>query len=104
MISFSDEMLRRAYREGESWRITKSSGAVTIVPSDPTRHPMDITWGWDELRKETKVSCRLHDLRHTSATHLAENGVSESTILAMMGHIEPGHAGTLQPHSDCRKA
>jgi integrase len=57
------------------------------VPSDPTRHATDITWGWDELRKDTKVSCRLHDLRHTFATHLAENGVSESTMLALMGHM-----------------
>ena len=40
-----------------------------------------------ELRKETKVSCRLHDLRHTFATHLAENGGSESTTLALMGHM-----------------
>jgi integrase len=57
------------------------------VPSDPTRHATDITWGWDELRKDTKVSCRPHDLRHTFATHLAENGVSESTMLALMGHM-----------------
>ena len=57
------------------------------VPSDPLRHATDITWGWDELRKETKVSCRLHDLRHTFATRLAENGVSESTMLALMGHM-----------------
>ncbi len=57
------------------------------VPSDPTRHATDITWGWDELRKDTGVSCRLHDLRHTFATHLAENGVSESTMLALMGHM-----------------
>ncbi len=57
------------------------------VPSDPTRHTTDVTWGWDELRKETKVACRLHDLRHTFATHLAENGVSESTMLALMGHM-----------------
>ena len=33
------------------------------------------------------VSCRLHDLRHTFATRLAENGVSESTMLALMGHM-----------------
>ena len=57
------------------------------VPSDPTRHATDITWGWDELRKDTGVSCRLHDLRHTFATQLAENGVSESTMLALMGHM-----------------
>jgi integrase len=57
------------------------------VPADPTRHATDITWGWDQLRKDTKVSCRLHDLRHTFATRLAENGVSESTMLALMGHM-----------------
>jgi integrase len=57
------------------------------VPSDPMRHATDITWGWDQLRKDTGVSCRLHDLRHTFATRLAENGVSESTMLALMGHM-----------------
>ena len=57
------------------------------VPSDPSRHATDITWGWDQLRKDTGVSCRLHDLRHTFATRLAENGVSESTMLALMGHM-----------------
>jgi integrase len=57
------------------------------VPSDPARHATDITWGWDQLRKDTKVSCRIHDLRHTFATRLAENGVPESTMLALMGHM-----------------
>jgi integrase len=57
------------------------------LPSDPTRHATDITWGWDQLRKETGVRCRLHDFRHTFATRLAENGVSESTMLALMGHM-----------------
>jgi integrase len=56
-------------------------------PSDPTRHATDITWGWDELRTDTGVKCRLHDLRHTFATRLAENGASESTMLALMGHM-----------------
>ena len=51
------------------------------------RHATDITWGWDELRKDTEVRCRLHDLRHTFATRLAENGASESTMLALMGHM-----------------
>lgn len=43
--------------------------------------------GWDQLRKDTGVSCRLHDLRHTFATRLAENGVPESTMLALMGQM-----------------
>jgi len=33
----------------------------------------------------SKVSCRLHDLRHTFVTHLAESGVSESIMLAPIG-------------------
>jgi integrase len=57
------------------------------LPSDPTRQLTDITSGWDELRKDTGVRCRLHDLRHTYATKLAENGVPESTMLALMGHM-----------------
>jgi integrase len=43
--------------------------------------------GWDKLLATTGVSCRLHDLRHTFATRLAKNGVSESTMLALVGHM-----------------
>jgi integrase len=57
------------------------------LPSDPSRHATDVTSAWDKLRKATGVSCRLHDLRHTFATRLAENGASESTMLALMGHM-----------------
>ncbi len=31
--------------------------------------------------------CRLHDLRHTAATKMAEAGIPESTMLALMGHM-----------------
>src|SRR5262249_13464207 len=57
------------------------------VPSDPTRHATDITGGWDQLRTDTAVFCRLHDLRHTFATRLAEDRVTESTMLSLMDHM-----------------
>ncbi len=57
------------------------------LPTDPTRPVSDLKHGWETLRESTGVSCRLHDLRHTFATRLAENGVSESTRLALMGHM-----------------
>ncbi len=57
------------------------------LPTDPTRPVSDLKHGWETLRESTGVSCRLHDLRHTFATRLAENGVSESTMLALMGHM-----------------
>jgi integrase len=57
------------------------------LPTDPTRPVSDLKHGWETLRDRAGVSCRLHDLRHTFATRLAENGVSESTMLALMGHM-----------------
>jgi integrase len=56
-------------------------------PLDPTRPVGYITSAWDTLRKRCKVQCRLHDLRHTAATKMAEAGVPESTMLALMGHM-----------------
>ena len=38
-------------------------------------------------RLDCGVDCRLHDLGHTFATTLAENGVPESTMLALMGQM-----------------
>jgi integrase len=56
-------------------------------PSDPTRHATELKRSWTELRKRSGVSCRLHDLRHSFATGLAEGGASESTMLSLMGHM-----------------
>lgn len=57
------------------------------TPSDPMKPITDITGAWDTLRKRAGVECRLHDLRHTAATKMAEAGVPESTMLALMGHM-----------------
>ena len=42
---------------------------------------------WEGVRKVAKVSCRLHDWRHTFCTKLAEAEVPESTMLDIMGHM-----------------
>src|SRR6185312_4739640 len=49
--------------------------------------PLRTLRGWKALRKTAGVQCRLHDLRHTAATKMAEAGVPESTMLALMGHM-----------------
>jgi integrase len=56
-------------------------------PTSPDRPVTDISSAWDLVRKNAGVSCRLHDLRHTFCTRLAEAGVPESTMLALMGHM-----------------
>jgi integrase len=55
------------------------------APKDPTRHVVEVKTAWTKARKEANVFCRLHDLRHTYATKLAELGTPESTMLALMG-------------------
>src|ERR1035441_324021 len=57
------------------------------VPNDPTRPTTTLKTAWDSIRKDSGVSCRLHDLRHTALTKMAEVGVPESTMLALAGHM-----------------
>ncbi len=57
------------------------------LPTDPSRPVTDLSRAWDSLREDAKVSCRFHDLRHTVATKMAEAGVPESTMLALLGHM-----------------
>lgn len=56
-------------------------------PTSPDRPVTDISSGWNRVRATAGVSCRMHDLRHTFCTRLAEAGVPESTMLALMGHM-----------------
>jgi integrase len=56
-------------------------------PTDPMRPISTLKTVWSSIRAEAKVLCRLHDLRHTAATKMAEAGTPESTMLALMGHM-----------------
>jgi integrase len=57
------------------------------VANDPTRPTTTLKTAWDGIRKDAGVSCRLHDLRHTALTKMAEAGTPESTMLALAGHM-----------------
>lgn len=57
------------------------------APTDPTRPITTVKTAWTSIRKAAKVKCRIHDLRHTVATKMAEAGVPESTMLALLGHM-----------------
>ena len=57
--------------------------------------------GWNQLRAASGVRCRLHDIRHTFATDLAENGTPESTMLELMGDMS---RSMLQRYSHIRDA
>jgi integrase len=59
----------------------------TPAPSDPMRPTTTMKTVWGTIREQAKVDCRIHDLRHTAATKMAEAGTPESTMLAIMGHM-----------------
>ena len=56
-------------------------------PSDPTHPTKSFKTAWSNLRIKAGVACRIHDLRHTAITKLAESGASDSTIMAIAGHL-----------------
>jgi integrase len=58
-------------------------------PSDPNRPMTTIKHAWETARGAAGLRCRLHDLRHTAITRLAEAGASEATMLALAGHMSP---------------
>jgi integrase len=56
-------------------------------PLDPLRPATDINRTWETCRKTAGIKCRLHDLRHTALTRMAETNVPEGTMLALAGHM-----------------
>ncbi len=70
-----------------------------IRPVDPTRPVTSLKRAWEGIRTKAKVDCRLHDLRHSFCTKLAEAGVPEQAMLDMMGHVS---AAMLRRYSHIR--
>ena len=56
-------------------------------PIDPGRPVTSLKTAWETVKTVAGVECRLHDMRHTFCTKLGEEGVPESTMLDMMGHV-----------------
>jgi len=59
-----------------------------VTRFDPTRHLKSWRTAWRTLTKKAELTgFRFHDLRHCAITQLAENGTSDSTIMAIAGHV-----------------
>ena len=58
--------------------------AYEIFPTEPM-HRWKVAW--ESARKAANVSCRFHDLRHTFISRLAESQASDSTVMALAGHV-----------------
>ena len=72
-----------------------------MVAFDPTKHVDSWRTAWRTLTKKAGLpGFRFHDLRHCAITSLAESGASDSTIMAIAGHVSRRDAGAVQsrPH------
>jgi integrase len=72
-------------------KFTFSGQKVTdynVTGFDPSRHLNSWRSAWRTLTKKAGLpGFRFHDLRHSAITQLAENGASDSTIMAIAGHV-----------------
>jgi integrase len=61
---------------------------ANLAEFDPTKHVNSWRSAWRTLTKKAGLSgFRFHDLRHCAITSLAESGASDSTIMAIAGHV-----------------
>jgi integrase len=58
--------------------------AYEVIPTEPM-HRWKVAW--ESARKAANVACRFHDLRHTFISRLAESQASDSTVMALAGHV-----------------
>jgi len=61
-----------------------------VFPSPKTDPPLtDVKKGFKTARENAGIeNFRFHDLRHTTATRLAENGIDAFTIAEILGHSD----------------
>ncbi len=54
---------------------------------NPSKPMVTLKTAWRNVLRKADVKIRLHDLRHTTITKLAESGAGDETIMAIAGHV-----------------
>jgi integrase len=71
----------------EKYGLAGNDRVMCSYSIDPTKPMQRWKVGWEAARKTAGVSCRFHDLRHTFISRLAESQASDSTVMALAGHV-----------------
>jgi len=61
-------------------------GSMTGYAVDRSKPLGSWKTAWASAKQHAKVECRMHDLRHSLVSKLAEEGIAQSTIKAISGH------------------
>jgi len=64
-----------------------AQGIMTPYATDPCKPLGSWKRAWRTAKREAKVECRMHDLRHSFITKLAETSTPDATIQAISGHL-----------------
>lgn len=78
---FPSEKLRF---KGDGWA---EKGTMTPYDSDLSKPLGSWKRAWTTAKKEAKVQCRIHDLRHHFISALAQTQTPDATIQAISGHL-----------------
>jgi integrase len=62
-------------------------GSVVVWDRNPEKPLGSWKVAWGACRKLAGVECRLHDLRHTFVSRLADGQTADHTIMALAGHM-----------------
>jgi integrase len=78
------DVLRQAYSDSDS------ESAYVFVNKRTGKPYTTIQKQWERIREKAGLKhCRLHDLRHTFASYLANSGHSLFEIQTLLGHASP---------------
>ena len=69
--------------------LPKRAGSVFLFPSpsDPRKHLTTIKHGWQTAREAARLpDLRIHDLRHSAASFMVNNGVDLFAVGKVLGH------------------
>jgi integrase len=98
-----DELRKWKVRQAEEFlrlgaRPDKSTFVVTKEDGQPIQ-PRSLTHEWDRLITKTRLPrIRLHDLRHSHATHMLQSNINPKIASERLGHSKVGITLDLYSH------